>query len=68
MVSFWYHGTALTDAISWFMALDYYLFCTRQLSPYKVHLETGVIKGFTDNEITKFLGVPYAAIPSQESQ
>ena len=50
------------------MALDYYLFYTRQLSPYKVHLETGVIKGFTDNGITKFLGVPYAAIPSQESQ
>ena len=54
-----------TDAI---MAHDSWHQTIAQLSPNKVHLETGVIKGFTDNGITKFLGVPYAAIRSQESQ
>ena len=46
-------------------------FILKQPDPFtlfKVQLDTGTIKGFTDNGITKFLGVPYASIPSQESK
>ena len=46
-------------------------FILKQSDPFtlfKVQLDTGTIKGFTDNGITKFLGVPYASIPSKESK
>ena len=45
---------------------EFYLLYTLILNrhSFKVHLDAGVIKGFTDNGITKFLGVPYASIPS----